>query len=83
MSAVAEGLVGDPNPSSASVVVVEVAPKIPSSLFGCIPVPECPALLRGLVHEGHVVPVVELCELRVGAEIPFAELVSDLVAGDV
>lgn len=83
IAAVSTRLVVDPDPSATSVVVVKVSPKVPPSLFGLGPVPQRPAFLGSLVHEGHVVALAEFCELRVAAEIALAEIVANRVRSDV
>ncbi len=82
VAAVGLGLPVDPHPGPSSVVVVEVAPKIPLSPLGLVPVPQRPGLDWVSVHERHVESRVEGCELGVVAEVPLAEVVSRFVASD-
>ena len=83
MSAVPVRLIVDPNPGATSVAMIKISPHVPSALFGFIPVPHRPGLLRFQVHVFHIPSVVEFSEVRVLAEVALAEIVSDLVASDV
>ena len=56
--------------------MVEVAPKVPSSLLGQSPSPVVHHFPGSLIHEIHVVPVVELGPFGFRAKVSLAELIA-------
>lgn len=71
----------DPDPSSASVVMVKVAPVVPLSLLCLRPVPQVIGLVRPLIHVVHVVAVIEGGPLGSVTEEPFTNIITSLVSG--
>jgi hypothetical protein len=71
-STVAVGLSFYPDPGSSSVVVVKVAPKVPSSDFCFTPVPQRPGFSRGFIHKWHIDSSIECGKGRVFTEVSFA-----------
>ena len=71
----------DPDPSSASVVMVEVAPVVPLSLLSLRPVPQVVGLVGPLIHVVHVVAVIEGGPLGSVTEESFTNIITSLVSG--
>lgn len=81
--AVSSGSSLGPDPASANVIVVEIAPKVILSSGGLGPVPGLFDFQVRTVHVGHVPSVSELCEFGAGAEGVLAHVVSSGVASHV
>lgn len=83
VSAIAVGLPVDIHPCPSAVVMVEIAPKVPSSIFGLGPVPHTPGGDGSLVHIGHIVAIVELGPFGVISKVTLAELVTRVVVQEI
>jgi len=79
-------LIVDPDPGFSSPVVIEVAPKTPSSAFGGGPVPFSPRFNStswNAVHVVHIVTVLELSKFGIVPVVIFTDPVSCCIVVDV
>ena len=83
MSAISIGLTIDVHPCSSSVVVVEVSPEIPSSIFDLAPIPGDPGGKGALIHVWHVVTIVEFGPSCLAAKVALAKFASCIIINEI